>query len=89
MNKPNFGTIDRPNRAAKTHYAGSQDFRRTFGTRWARRVLPVVLQQMMRQQDLATTMKYYIELETEDLAADIYEAYAIFLQKRNGGVNRE
>jgi integrase len=47
----------------------AHDFRRSFGTRWATRVLPAVLQQLMRHAQISTTMKYYVHLQAEDLSA--------------------
>ncbi len=70
-----------------THYSGkdrkpqpggAQGFRRAFGTRWCRRVLPQVLQQMMRHESIETTMRYYVGITADDLASDIYAAYAKF-----------
>lgn len=56
--------------------AGAQAFRRAFGERWVRRkIMPQVLQQMMRHEDIETTMRYYVALESETLATDIYAAY--------------
>lgn len=46
----------------------AHDFRRAFGTRWAQRVLPPVLQQLMRHANLATTMKYYVHLTAADVS---------------------
>lgn len=47
----------------------AHDFRRAFGTRWAQRVLPPILRQLMRHKDLATTMRYYVHLDTADVSA--------------------
>lgn len=59
---------------AKGKHATAHDFRRSFGTRWARRVLPVVLQRLMRHESLQTTMAYYVGFECDDLAADVWKA---------------
>ena len=56
---------------AKT--ASAHDLRRSFAQRWAVRVSPQVLQQLMRHRDIATTMKYYADLDAETLATQIYE----------------
>ena len=47
----------------------AHDFRRAFGTRWALRVLPPILQKLMRHRSVSTTMKYYVHLEAADLSA--------------------
>ena len=56
-------------------WASAHDFRRSFGTRWARRVLPQILQTMMRHESLETTMRYYVDLDADQTAADIWRAY--------------
>ena len=38
--------------------------------------MPATLQRMMRHQDIATTMRFYVHLEVEELAQEIYQAYA-------------
>lgn len=54
----------------KSKHASAHDLRRAFGTRWALKVAPLVLQRMMRHATLQTTMRYYVNLE----AAQIGEA---------------
>lgn len=51
----------------RTKYASAQDFRRSFGTRWAPLVTPQQLQQLMRHSSIETTMKYYVKTETTDV----------------------
>lgn len=58
-----------------SHYAGAHDLRRAFGTRWSRRVLPQILQQMMRHESIETTQSYYVDMEAEDVAGDIWQAF--------------
>ena len=41
-------------------YAGAHDLRRSFGTRWAERVMPKILMELMRHESIETTMKYYV-----------------------------
>lgn len=41
-------------------YASAHDFRRAFGLRWATKVMPLVLMEVMRHQSIETTRKYYI-----------------------------
>jgi integrase len=47
-------------RTGKTKYATLHDLRRTFATRWARKVSMEVLQKLMRHENPATTMNYYV-----------------------------
>lgn len=53
-------------------FATAHDLRRSFGTRWAKRVAPAVLQVLMRHRSIETTMKYYVELQADDVAAEIW-----------------
>jgi integrase len=56
-------------------FASAHDLRRAFGARWSFRVMPPVLQQMMRHERLETTMEFYVGRNAEMAAAAIYEAY--------------
>ncbi|QDT36539.1 tyrosine-type recombinase/integrase [Stratiformator vulcanicus] len=57
-------------KSGKVKFASAHDLRRSFGTRWAQRVKPAVLQQLMRHASINTTMSYYVGIEADD-AADI------------------
>lgn len=50
----------------------SHDLRKTFGTRWALRVHPFVLKTMMRHKSIETTMEYYIDIDRNEIAAQIW-----------------
>jgi integrase len=50
----------------------AQDFRRSFGTRWAPHVMPLTLQKMMRHADISTTMKYYVNMSSADAGREIW-----------------
>lgn len=58
------------NRKGKT--ATSHDLRRSFGTRWAKRVMPADLQQLMRHASIQTTMDFYVEIDADDLASRLH-----------------
>jgi integrase len=58
--------------SGKVKYASAHDLRRSFGTRWAKRVMPAVLQRLMRHRSINTTMKYYVGIEADDVAADLW-----------------
>ena len=60
---------------AEGKYASAHDFRRAFGTRWAKKVMPAVLQRLMRHADIQTTMSYYVNLNAEDIADGLWEAH--------------
>jgi integrase len=57
---------------ADKKFATAHDLRRSFGTRWAQRVMPAVLQQLMRHAAIETTMKYYVGLDADRLASDLW-----------------
>ena len=53
-------------------HASAHDLRRTFGTRWARRVMPAVLQKLMRHANVQTTMQYYVDLNVDEVADTLW-----------------
>ena len=61
---------------AKVKYASAHDLRRSFGERWAMRVMPHVLQQLMRHESIETTMKFYVGRNAETTADALWAAVA-------------
>lgn len=59
----------------KKKYASAHDLRRAFGDRWALRVMPPVLMQLMRHESIETTMRYYVGRSVEATADAIWKAY--------------
>jgi integrase len=53
-------------------YASAHDLRRCFGTRWAKKVMPAVLQQLMRHASIDTTMAYYVDVDADDVADQLW-----------------
>lgn len=53
--------------------AGCHDLRRSFGVRWASRVMPQTLMKIMRHESIVTTMRYYV---TEDAQRTVREMRA-------------
>lgn len=53
--------------------ATAQDLRRSFGTRWAVRVQPAILQQLMRHRDIKTTMDFYVDIDLATLGAELWK----------------
>lgn len=43
----------------RKQFASAHDLRRSFGTRWAKRVAPLILQKLMRHSKIETTLRYY------------------------------
>lgn len=61
------GEVSRVPKCATAH-----DLRRAFGTRWSKRVMPVMLQKLMRHASVETTMRYYVEHNADDISADLW-----------------
>ncbi|MGI8980019.1 MAG: tyrosine-type recombinase/integrase [Pirellulaceae bacterium] len=57
------------------NFASAHDLRRSFGFRWAQRVMPAVLKQLMRHADIATTMKFYVQQEAAETYAELWRKY--------------
>lgn len=51
-------------------FASSHDLRRAFGQRWAMRVMPTILRELMRHASITTTMAYYVG-ENAEATADV------------------
>lgn len=62
------GVVVNTSRGGKTKYASAHDFRRSFGARWARRVMPIVLKELMRHESIETTMQYYVGINADETA---------------------
>ena len=53
-------------------FATAHDLRRSFGTQWAKRVMPAVLKRLMRHAEIGTTMKYYVTIDADDVADEFW-----------------
>ena len=69
------GWWSRDPKKGKKKYASAHDFRRAFGDRWALRVMPPVLMQLMRHESIETTMRYYVGRSVQATADVVWEAY--------------
>lgn len=56
-------------------YASAHDLRRSFGERWATRVMPQVLQELMRHESIETTLRFYVGRNAQRTAAVLWEAH--------------
>jgi integrase len=56
-------------------FGSAHDLRRSFGFRWAKRVMPAILQRMTRHSDIQTTMEYYITQGEQETADAVWEAH--------------
>ena len=54
-------------------HASAHDLRRTFGQRWASRVLSQTLREMMRHESLSTTMAYYVGVNASATAETLWK----------------
>jgi hypothetical protein len=68
------GQVHTDARTGKVKYASAHDLRRSYGNRWAKKVMPAVLQKLMRHESIETTMGYYVDLDADELAEDLYQA---------------
>ena len=62
------------NNAGKVKFASAHDLRRAFGFRWPTRVMPPILQQLMRHATIQTTMEYYVGRNAEAAADALWDA---------------
>jgi integrase len=60
--------------AMKVKYASAHDLRRAFGLRWSARIMPAVLQQLMRHESVETTMKFYVGRDADSVADVLWAA---------------
>ncbi len=56
-------------------YASAHDLRRSFGSRWAPRVMPQVLMELMRHESIETTLKYYVGQDAQRTADVLWAAH--------------
>ncbi|MEO2036091.1 MAG: site-specific integrase [Planctomycetaceae bacterium] len=62
-------------KVSETKFASAHDLRRSFGKRWADKVKPHVLQQLMRHDSLETTMRYYVQSDADEIGAALWSVY--------------
>ncbi len=62
-------------RSDRVKYASAHDLRRSFGERWALRVMPAVLKELMRHESINTTMNYYVGQNAQRTADALWDAY--------------
>ena len=69
--------VERGTRKGKSHikFASAHDLRRAFGLRWSKLVMPPVLMQLMRHQDITTTMAFYVGRDIADAAEQLQAAF--------------
>lgn len=60
--------------SGKERFAGLHDLRRSFGERWAQRILPQQLMELMRHESIETTLKYYVGANARRTAETLWRA---------------
>ena len=63
----------------------AHDLRRAFGTRWAKRVMPATLQRLMRHANIGTTMTFYVGINADDIADELWEKFG----NTSGNISQE
>lgn len=58
----------------RTKYASVHDLRRSFGTRWAAKVTPTVLMELMRHDNIETTLRFYVGDNAQTTAEQVWKA---------------
>lgn len=56
-------------------YASAHDLRRSFGERWAGRLMPTDLMALMRHESVETTLRYYVGRNAQGTAKTLWEAH--------------
>jgi integrase len=68
----------------KVKYASAHDLRRSFGQRWASRVMPQVLMELMRHESIETMLRYYVGRNAQSTAAVLWAAHDAAASKQIG-----
>ena len=68
------GVIVHVDGKGKVKHASAHDLRRSFGERWAMEVMPQVLMQIMRHENIETTLKYYVGRNAQTTAKVLWKA---------------
>lgn len=64
-----------PKDPERVKYASAHDLRRAFGERWAARIMPAQLRELMRHESIETTLRYYVGTNAERTADACWDAY--------------
>ena len=56
-------------------FASAHDLRRSFGFRWSRRVMPTLLRELMRHASIETTMQFYVGVNAEATADELWRVH--------------
>ncbi len=71
----------------KVKYASAHDLRRSFGERWSSRVMPQVLQELMRHEQIETTLRFYVGRNAQRTADVLWAAHEAATEASNTSSN--
>ena len=63
------------NATTKPVFASAHDLRRSFGERWAARIMPPQLMELMRHESIETTLRFYVGQNAQKTSAILWEAH--------------
>ena len=66
--------------------ATAHNLRRSFCSRWARKVMPATLQRLARHSNIVTTMGYYVSLTADEMASDLWTAHKTGQTESQGNI---
>ena len=61
--------------STKPVFASAHDLRRSFGERWAARIMPPQLMELMRHESIETTLRFYVGQNAQKTSAILWEAH--------------
>ena len=64
-----------PKNPGKVKYASAHDLRRAFGERWAARLMPAQLMELMRHESIETTLRFYVGTDAQRTADAAWAAF--------------
>jgi integrase len=69
-------------------FASAHDLRRSFGERWSERVLPKVLMELMRHENIETTMRFYVGQNAQRTADAAWAAYELVQARQQAAAEK-
>jgi integrase len=73
--KANVKVYVDPKDPDRVKYASAHDLRRAFGERWAARLMPTQLMELMRHESIDTTLRYYVGTDAQRTADAAWAAF--------------
>ena len=64
-----------PKNPEKVKHASAHDLRRAFGARWAARLMPAQLMELMRHESIETTLRFYVGTDAQRTADAAWSAF--------------